>query len=346
MKIFYNLTISLLSLILIGCTSTNMLVINVEKPAEVTLPSNIHSIAIVNNSVQQPKDAGHTAYLRGKKTEQEIQVSTDSVDIILMEGIYEKLAEKEYFDNVTLYPDLTRSDDDFTEIVELTPSRLIEISNSSHSDAVVAINKVTLMTKTDSKIYNEYDGTTLNTLDLDMYAIFRIYSTKGEPISPPFSITDSIYWVETSFGNEIVTDTLPSREDALKIGAAYLSQKISKVFTPSWINEPRLYYGDVKEAIAKLNENKWIEARLIWVEEFEKEDKIKRKARLANNIALTYELADEIKEATRWIQISCDLFSEEQVTSVDKDYLTRAQGYKDVLIDRVNDFRILDLRNK
>ena len=343
MKGHFVLMLSISTILFSACTSTKTLVINVEKPAELTLPNNVHNIVIVNNSVLQPEDNGHKALLNSKDTNESISVSTDSIDIILMEGIYEKIAEKNYFDNISLYPDLTRTDDNYDQYIDLSPQKIMEIAESSNSEAVISLDKVSLVTKSNSR---PSEDLIFKFLDLEIHAIFRIYSDKGKAMSPPFLVQDSIFWVETRYEKELLTDSLPSRGDALKLGAELLSEKISKVFTPYWSDELRIYYGDVKEATKKMDSNDWVGARTLWEEEFNKDNKSKKKARIANNIALTYELTDNMKEAAIWAQTSCDLFSEEQSTSVDRDYLARVTAYKEILITRMNEFRILDLRKE
>jgi hypothetical protein len=332
-----------------ACTSTNMLVLKVENPAPITLPNNINNIVIVNNYAQQPDSVGHVEYIKGYVTNNKINVSCDSADIILMQTLLNNLTATNYFNNVTLYGDPIREDNNFDKEIELSTERIKEIAESTNSDAVISLNKVIFETQSDSlpANYYHYFESVYNTLDLKIGTLFRIYSEKGDPISPPFVITDSISWIETidPISRERLSDPLPEREDAVKAAAAYIADRISKSLVPYWSDEVRLFYGDAKDAKKKADENKWGEARAIWLKEYEKENKSKRKARLANNIALTYELEDNLKEALKWAQTAHDLFAEDQLTSIDKENLDRAETYKQILIQRINDFRILDLRN-
>lgn len=331
--------------LLTSCTSLDTLVVNVEKPAQITLPNHIDNIVIVNNTMPQPEDIGHAEYIKGRRTNSQISVNADSVNYILAANLFDELADKEYFDDVIFYDEPIRENGDFRDIFPLDTTIAKEICIANKADAIISIDRFLVST-----ISNEDDfefGTTIKYLDVKMDVRFQVYSNKGTAISPPFYLNDSIYWVATYSEDIPLSDTIPSREQAMKVAAQYMAEKVATALAPYWNSELRWYFGDVKAANKMMSNSDWSGALSLWKSAYEKETKnIKKKARLASNIALAYELSDELKEALRWITISCDLFEKTEETTVDTANLIRATEYKDDLIIRYNDFRLLDMRDK
>lgn len=327
-----------------SCTSLDTLVVNVEKPAQITLPSNIDHIVIVDNTIPQPEDIGHAEYIKGRRTNSQISVNMDSANYILASNLFDKLANKEYFADVIFYEEPIREYGDFRDIVPLDSTVAKEICMDNKADAIISLDRFLVST-----ISNEDDlefGTIAKYLDAKMDVRFQVYSNKGTAISPPFYLNDSIYWA-TAYNDDIpLSDTLPSREQAVKEAAQYMGEKVANALAPYWNNELRWYFGDVKAANKMMNNSDWAGAQSLWKSAYEKESKnIKRKARLANNIALSYELSDQIKEAVKWITISCDLFEKTEETSIDSENLIRATQYKEDLLTRYNDFRLLNMKD-
>lgn len=328
-----------------SCTSLHTLVIDVEKPALITLPNDINTIVIVDNSVPQDRNIGHAEYIHGKRTDSQISIDTDSLNHLLVANLFEKVADKEYFDDVILYEQPLREDADFSEALPLDTAIAKEICIANNADAVLSLDRFLLTTTSNEEDFDF--GATLKVLDAKMDVRFQVYSNEGKAISPPLYINDSIYWAATYSNNIPIADSLPSRNQAVKEATQYMAGKIADALAPYWSNEPRWYFGDVKPANKMMLNNDWAGALSLWKSAYEKEEKnIKKKARLANNIALAYELSDEMREALKWITISCDLFTKKEETSFDTENLTRATNYKNDLLTRYSDFRLLDMRDK
>lgn len=70
--------------LLVGCTSIKTLVINVEKPALIMMPTNINYISVVNSAAIQPSNVGHII-MKGKNksiTKEQAEVASDSLNLI------------------------------------------------------------------------------------------------------------------------------------------------------------------------------------------------------------------------------------------------------------------------
>lgn len=303
-----------------ACTSTKTLVVNVEKPAEINLPQNI---TIVNNSLLETS----------LDNSEQHNVMLDSIDIQLMNSILHNLDSKQYFSRVTLFPEPTKSQTDNTN--EISRDKLIKILTQTNSDAILSIDKLLFKTNNSSN-YDPYENTWINSLDLEIFAICNSYTNDGYKIAP-LLITDTIYWTEILIGRELVSEPIPSLQQAMTIGTSYLAEQITNRLAPHWEQQNRLYYSDSKEANKFFDSDNLLKARSIWESEYDKEKKTKRKARLANNIALTYELEDNFDQAIRWATLSCQHFTEDLTTSLDQYNLDQAKSYQQILINRKND---------
>lgn len=340
MKYFSIICISLY--LFISCTSVNTILVDIDRPPTVLLPPTAKNITVINNSGKQPTDKGHKELFFNREVNDVISVQNDSTDIILMQTLADELNSSGKFENVFLFEEPTRSDNHYTEEITLSQEKLKDIADNSNADIILSINKFYLETISNSIPAYEYDFDSYNTLDLGMNVDFRYYSKTGEPMSPNIEIKDTISWFEGLNHGVLISNPIPTREDVLKIGSEILGKSISSQMMEGEETVARIYYGDVKEANKFAEKDDWEKAIGAWEKAFEKEKSQKKKARIANNIALGYELTDNIDKAISWINTAIDLFTLNQETRVDNEYLASAKLYHEELLERKHDFEILD----
>lgn len=334
-----------LALLLSSCISTKTLVIDVEKPPVIFLSPSIKNIAIVNNAVIQPSDMGHKNLIVGRQESSIIEVPNDSVDIILMQTLANEFKESNRYNSVFLYEYPTRTDLNYKIEIPLSKDKLIEIGKETDSEAILSINTVYIETVYNSLPSYDYNIDSYNKLDMTLDLKMTFYSGMGEPISPTIEIQDTVYWIEALSMDKVISEPIPSRENAMKAGAELLAKIINTKMDISTERTIRTYYNDIKDANRLADNNDWNGAKAIWIESFDRENKTKKKARIASNIALSYELTDDIDNAIKWIEIAAELFSQEQLTSIDSKYLETSEIYKQELLERKIDFKVLDQIN-
>lgn len=343
-KLFFPSVIILAVYVFSACTAPKSLVINIQKPAQVSLPSSINNIIIVNNLVTQPSFQGNTIKKydnKGNTVFEEISVPTDSLGIILSETLYDKLSDLNSFKEVSIYDKSLRDDLSFEEIRPIDSLDVKDICAISNSDAILSLDRFYVASNTKEDV--DELGVKLNDLDLKMSASFSIYSKEGRLISNSLTMVDSIYWSALYHGNHLISEyPLPSREDALKEAARYAGEKIADALVPYWEEIPRLYYSENKVALKSAEKDQWGEALKLWQTDYNQELKDKRKARLAFNIALAYELTDNLKEAINWANTASGLFQQSLHTSIDQQNYQRSEEYKKELLTRFADFKLLD----
>lgn len=332
-----------------ACTSVKTVSLNVQKPAEVTLPKTIESIGVVDNAVPQPSTFGHRKVKYSQKGEREyleVTVPSDSNSVWLTEAIFEELSQTNYFKNVSLYEFPLREDLAFQESITLDSVDVKDLAQIMNVDAILSLDFFVIGSVVHSQPLSFEAESRF--LDMKVSAVFRLYSKDGRSISPPLSFQDSIYWEGIYSGEHQISDVgIPDMNDAVRSAVDFAAERISRALNPQWVDEYRMYYGDIKDANKKVESDNWKEALEIWKKSFEAEKKNgKRKARLAYNIALANEISDDIREALRWAEKSVELFKESAETPIDIKNKEDAEFYYNYLMDRFREFKVLDLQER
>lgn len=351
MKSLLSLAIILCSVMFCtSCTSVKTVVIDVQKPEEILLPPTISNIAIVNNAVPQPQSVGHVEYKytkKGDKIKKNVSVQNDDACKTLTESLYTELSNINRFNTISYYEYPLRNDTSYTEILKIDTNTLQELFNKTNSDAIIALDRLTINTTSNTEPYDL--GIDIDFLDINIEAYLSLYPKDISKEPSRFYLSDSIYWdaMYTSKNRQLLSkDTIPSMENALIESTSYIAEKIAKAFVPTWVSKLRVYYGDSKEANRNIEANEWEQARSTWESLYKVEQNTKKKARLASNIALGYEVADNLQDALKWAQTAVELFTQTTTTEIDKNNLQMAKDYYEELLTRLNDFRLLDSRNE
>ena len=95
--------------LLSACSTINYVGIETYNPAEVTFPENVAKVLIVNNAVPQPEDAGYEYTLQGEKQDT-CKAKADSALFDACRTLGEAIVEASYFNDVLLYHDAVRKD--------------------------------------------------------------------------------------------------------------------------------------------------------------------------------------------------------------------------------------------
>ncbi|MFV0469999.1 MAG: DUF6340 family protein [Dysgonomonas sp.] len=312
---------SLLAVLFCSCGVKKYLDIDVQKPAQVTFPADIVNVAIMDNSL--------TEY-------------SDSSSYILVEALTQFIGENNYFDHVAAY---SKDNQD-----ALNSKKLKEIMDSTTADALILLNYYNL-TSDQKTARQQIDGMTLvlDTLNVGISASISIFDRNGKTIAEPINIVDTLSWeqVKTDQG-VIISYPMPSTEDILKNTAVYVASEFEKKLVPHWETQTRWFYSDgttkMKEAAVAVGNNRWESALSIWKNLYNAKVKNTNNGKLASNIALAYEMLDNMDEALVWITIAEQNFSDNNSSQDPDSDKEMTKGYKQILEQRVQEMKILDLQ--
>ncbi len=346
LKHFVYLFLATLVLTVTGCAGMKTLTIQTQEPAQVTLPKDARRLLVVNNVVVQPQDIGHLKQSLGRSGSQSVSVPTDSLGIIFTEALSQFLNEEEAFDAVMLYEKPLRNDKDYWSDEPISPEKMLELKKETGADAIVSLDKLLVASSWKDLFLQE--GYPYSALSGRISTTMRIYMPTMDGMIPTVHFTDSMRWegFDISDGMAYAEFIVPHAEHALKDLAIYAADKMTYVLAPHWITQERWYYtlqsSLMSAGVAFAEQAKWQEAVTKW-ESFYNSTKNKvDKAKAATNIALGYEMLDDMATAHTWITLSEELFIESTSSgSLDRK---RAKLYKNEIERRLDSSNKLNMQ--
>lgn len=306
--------ILLTALLMSSCAGIKYLTVETREPAQVNLPSNVLSIAIVNNVVQQPDGVGHDSIPLGRRQAERAKASSDSVAIFYTEALAQFLDEEDYFQQVVYYNEPLRDDNDFFREEPVDPETMHKIRRETSADAIISLDKLIIETK--KRDHFRQQGYTYADMTGKIHSILRVYMPTMEGKIPAVQYTDSIHWegFDIQDGRAYADIMLPSREEAIKLLAVRAAEKMTFVFAPHWEMQDRWYYtlpgALMREGEAYAKGSEWSKAIEKWRAFYNNRSKKIDKAKAANNIALASEMMDDMSQALEWATIANNLFNE------------------------------------
>ncbi len=300
-------------LLLSSCAGIKYMSIETREPAQVTLPTNVKSVLIVNNVVEQPEDVGHMLKSIGKSQPDRITVSSDSVAIFYTEALAQFMGEENYFDEVKYAQRPLRTDNEFWQEKPLLPEQMNELRSRTNVDAIISLDKLIIQTHK-TELY-EQQGYKYAGLTGKISSILRVYLPTMEGRIPAVQYADSLYWEGFDIQDEgaYADLMLPSAEDAMKQLAVKAAEKMTSVFSPHWIQQDRWYYtlsnSKMKEGESYAKSAQWQNAIDSWKQFYDNEKSQLNKAKAASNIALAYEMLDDMDSAYEWAVTAENLFN-------------------------------------
>lgn len=339
------LVVIMVGLLLNSCAGIKYLTVETREPAQLALPSQVLSLVLVNNVVQQPDDIGHETTLVGRFSSEKTKASADSIAIYYMEALAQFLNEEDYFQRVLFYPDPLRSDTDFFQERALTPAQMNQIRKETAADAVVSLDKLILQT-TRKDMFRQ-QGYTYGQMTGKIHSILRVYMPTMQGKIPALQYSDSLHWEGFDIQDKraYAEVVLPSREEAMKELAVRAAEKLTQVFAPHWDMQDRWYYTLphtlMREGEVYAKGTDWKKAIEKWEAFYQVRSNKTEKAKAANNIALAWEMMDNMTKALEWAELAYDLFTASTAPkSLDR---MRSLLYKNELQRRVNVSNELDM---
>ena len=341
------LLILLIGLFLSSCAGIKYLTVETREPAQVTLPSSVLSVIVINNVVEQPDDIGHFTKQLGQSEIQKETASSDSIAIFFTEALAQFLEEEDYFQRVLFLGEPLRGDKDFFSEEPLTPEMMHEIRGKTGADAIISLDK--LLIQTSKEEFYRQQGYTYSSMKANIQSILRIYLPTMEGNIPAVYYNDSIRWEGFDIQDKkaYAEAMLPSREEALKLTAVRSAEKMTYVFAPHWEMQDRWYYtlpsSLMREGEAFAKKADWFKAIEKWEAFFNNRSNKTDKAKAATNIALAYEMLDNMDKALEWATLANDLF----VESTSQNSLERRRSllYKNEILRRQNTGNSLNMEN-
>jgi len=181
-----------------------------------------------------------------------------------------------------------------------------KLTDATQSDLLITL-------ETFSYFYSKYSGNyeSRGSEEVFTVAVWGVYDPEDEKLIERKSMIDTLYWNPyDEQGNYQNGYKPPPRLTALKIASATAGEKYAKRFYASWQTVDRMYsippLPDFSQAAAYFEEGKWDNAIVLW-KKYADDRNGKMAINARYNIALTYEIKDEIEVAIKWLNAARDL---------------------------------------
>ena len=335
------------SLLMVGCSGIKTITIQTQEPAQIKLPETVQKLLVVDNSAPQPKDIGHLKRRLGRSQAEKATVNTDSLSVFYTEALTQFLNEEGFFDVVMLHNQSLRNDNEYWREVAILPDKMLELKEETGADAIISLDKLLISSEWEDLFMQE--GYPYSKLTGKISSTLRLYMPSQKGLIPKVQYIDSLYWEGFDLskdGRAYAEFVVPHAEEALKELAVYAADKMTYVLIPHWITQERWYYtsnaSTMREAAALAEQAKWEEAIIKWESFYNNSKKKIDQAKASSNIALGYEMLDDMEKAYEWVLIAEKLF--EEATSSRSLERRRVLIYKQELERRLASFKSLDMQ--
>ncbi|WP_455585841.1 DUF6340 family protein [Bacteroides sp.] len=293
-----------ISLMLGACQTIEQIPIDYMMPAEINFPPELRRVAVVNNISATPDNK----WIKSEKPVNESEIaraiaypSGDAA--IATESLAEAIADGNYFDEVVICDSALRANDKIAREETLSQAEVVELTTKLDVDFLIALENLQFKA---TKIirylpeWNCYYGS----IDLQAHPTVRIYIPNRARPMLTLTPNDSIFWEEygnTSVyvENHLIKDSVMLKEASEFAGAIPVPQLL-----PHWKSDTRHFYTNgsvyMRDATVYVHENDWNKAFKLWKQAFDSSKSDKKKMYTAHNIALYYEISDDVEEAEKW----------------------------------------------
>lgn len=317
----------LLSIVFLSsCQSVEQLSIDYMLPAEVSFPSTLKRVAVVNNMPKVPDNKLIISEEVDKKGENEIARITNYYNgdaKITSEALAEALASEDYFDEVIICDSVLRSKDISPRENALSQEEVMRLTQELDVDFLIALENIQMRSTRKISYLRDW-GTYYGTVDVKVYPSIKVYLPNRKGPMVTVNTNDSIFWEEFGNGEAIVRSRLISDDDLIKESSEFAGMVPIRRLLPHWQSANRyLFQGgsvNMRDAAIFAKEGNWIEAINLWKKNFEAK-KGKQKLYSAYNIAMGYEMQDNLESATEWA-LKAQLIAHE-MNNIDKKEISK-----------------------
>ncbi len=333
---------------LVSCSSVYYLQIETMKPAQVALHSEGGSrIVLVDNAVAQPENIGFESVSKGK-ADIPIRFSPHFIDTLIFGGTKQlgrTLEESHFFDAIYFFSQPVRQDAQWMSIAPLSEDMKHRLYEKSGSDVMISIDRVLYLYK------QEVAFTPYGTAHVDLKSRATLNCSVhyyGQPDKTKSLVTtDSVEFYLMDV--EIDSANLARIPDTFILqNTRNLFDKIAHEFIPQWeVAERTIYTSNgarMQEALAYARKEKWGKAAEQWLSLYEREKQPVSRARLAQNMAVSFEVRDDIAAAVQWMEKCREYYR--QAENADSKESTAANNYLQALQQRQLDNKLLDIQLK
>ncbi|MDR1720513.1 MAG: DUF6340 family protein [Dysgonamonadaceae bacterium] len=348
-----NHSILLLGLLLglASCKSSYVVTIETQKPAAVSIPGTVDGVVVVNNAIPQPPTLGIALRINEKATDIGQALETDTTLWNAVVQMAQSIQNANYFNKTLVYEQALRDDNEWLSPLPIPWETCDSIFREAECNVIISVDRLlynmreAVITPASEEYFIHPDYVYID-IKCQISMTCSVYCLDQEKRLTSFTVQDSVFLNEPFEKDSLdVYKHIPNF--VLKEAALVIAEKAAAFLTPSWQTAQRVVYSSyssrMQEADKYFVNQKWEQARAIWGQLFREKEKSIDRARLAMNIAVSYEMEDDLNAASEWAQRSKHFYDKLNSADVSNEK-QRADQYLSALSVRIQNNKNLDLQ--
>lgn len=329
-----------ISILLSSCTVYKEYPIDIYKPGEIALPPEAQNVAIVYRNFKYTGDTLQHYYkddYRLKKARKDPQEIDSILVSICMNELAKNLKTQNTFNEIRIFPDLFKPHSG-KKLPALNFDLVNTLTTASETDLLISL-------ETFSYFFSEYSSNAeipTNSSEVITAAVWAVYNPYSQKLLERKTMIDTIFWNGyDDKGNYQRNNKLPPRITALKIASQMAGENYSKRYTASWQTVYRSYsvppLPDFAAADEYVQKGEWDNAIMLW-KRYAAGDNGRMAINARYNLALAYEMKDDIETAQKWLSAAFQIASDYK----SNDELKMILKYQKILAKRQHDIARLN----
>jgi hypothetical protein len=296
MRLKSHLLWFVLLLIASSCVSYEKFSMEVIKPPKLTLPTEIHKIAIVSRNLKYENDTLQNYQVKDHKLiKDKIRFNSDSLALITcIDSLASKLMAQNRFDSILIVPVSFFSEKRVKEIRPNKADWYKNLADKTGADGLILLDMFSCF-----YIQSTENNSTAKVITSN---IWSFYDNNKQKITDRFVQIDTLIWDGMDEDGNSKKIRIPGKEAAKSMAAGVIGENYARHIQPTWT----MVYRDIMscsnpefEKAAKLaQKNEWEEATSIWQKNVESKSKRNRIISLYN-LALASEMNGDVDQALK-----------------------------------------------
>ncbi|TWV10488.1 tetratricopeptide repeat protein [Bacteroidaceae bacterium HV4-6-C5C] len=289
-----------------SCESVEGLSIDYLVPADVSFPTSLKRVGIVNNMPAIPDNTNIADSIKEPNGKFDIERQRKYLNgnpSITTESLAEALAKANYFDEVVICDSALRSNDNIAREAGLSKEEVESLRKELDVDFLISLENIQLYAVQKIQYMPEWYGNFKGTVDVKVFPSIKIYVPNRNGPMVTINANDSIFWEEEAKTPEKVKALLIKNKEMVNQASDFAGSVPVKNLVPHWETAERYYLignsPTMRDAGYYARQKNWDRAIELWKETYNAK-KGKQQMYAAYNLALGYEMKDSIDKAQEW----------------------------------------------
>jgi hypothetical protein len=338
-----RLFLLILIAVVASCTVYKEYPIDVYKPGEIPVPPDTQDAVLIYRNFKYPGDTLQQYYKKDNQL-RKAQTNPEMLDSILVTSCLNELAKNlkinNTFEDIKILPYSAFKRHSGDKLPVLNVELVKQISETTGAGVVISLETFSYFFSEYSESYEAPKSNEVITAN-----VWAVFDPENEKLIERKALIDTIYWNGyDENGNYNKNYQFPPRETALRIASQLSGENYAKRFFASWQTVNRMYavppLPDFDQASYYVGKGEWDKTIQLW-EKYATDKNGKLAINARYNLALAYEMKDDIEMASRWADAAQKLAVEYR----NKEDLKIILLYQNILTQRKKDIAKLNNQN-